>query len=147
MNYDMLFEDNCVYKISVERESEELKKYLKKKKGWIYIVKTDDNVYLKIGRTAKHPMERAKSLSSTGVLSSYQVLFSLPVFNQFVVESKIHKKLKKYRISKEFFSVDLDFAIKIIEEECNKENKNLKRFINTEMIKEDLELVEYAIVD
>lgn len=147
MNYDMLFEDNCVYKISVERESEELKKYLKKKKGWIYIVKTDDNVYLKIGRTAKHPMERAKSLSSTGVLSSYQVLFSLPVFNQFVVESKIHKKLKKYRISKEFFSVDLDFAIKIIEEECNKENKNLKRFIDTEMIKEDLDLVEYAIFD
>lgn len=147
MNYDKLFEDDFVYKISASRESEELKKYFKKKKGWIYIVKTDDNVYLKIGRTAKHPMERAKSLSSTGVLSSYQVLFSLPVFNQFIVESKIHKKLKKYRISKEFFSVDIETAIRTIEDECNKENENLKRFIDTEMIKDDLELVEYAIVD
>lgn len=147
MNYDKLFEDDFVYKISAARESEELKKYFKKKKGWIYIVKTDDNVYLKIGRTAKHPMERAKSLSSTGVLSSYQVLFSLPVFNQFIVESKIHKKLKKYRISKEFFSVDIETAIRTIEDECNKEQQNLKRFIDTEMIKDDLELVEYAIVD
>lgn len=147
MNYDKLFDKNFNYKISAVRESEELKKYFKKKKGWIYIVKTDDNVYLKIGRTAKHPMERARSLSSTGVFSSYQVLFSLPVFNQFIVESKIHKKLKKYRISKEFFSVDIETAIKTIEDECNRENESLRRFIDTEMIKDDLDLIEYAIVD
>lgn len=81
MNYDKLFDENFSYKISSVRELEELKKYFKKKKGWIYINKTEDNVYLKIGRTAKHPLERAKSLSSTGVLSAYEVLFSLPVFN------------------------------------------------------------------
>ena len=90
-------------------------------------------------------MEKSKILSSTGVLSSYEVLFSLPVFNQFVVESKIHKKLKKYRVSKEFFSVDMKTAIKVIEDECAKETKNLERFIDTEMIKQDIELIEYAI--
>jgi hypothetical protein len=147
MNYDKLFDENFSYKISSVRELEELKKYFKKKKGWIYINKTEDNVYLKIGRTAKHPLERAKSLSSTGVLSAYEVLFSLPVFNQFIVESKIHKRLKKYRVSKEFFSVDINTAINIIEEECNKEIKNLSRFINTDMIKEDLDLIEYAILN
>lgn len=146
MNYDKLFEDDFSYKISALRESENLKKYFQKKKGWVYIFKTDDNIYLKIGRTSKHPMERAKSLSSTGVLSTYQVLFSLPVFNQFIVESNIHKRLKKYHISKEFFSVDVKTAIKIIEEECDKEIKNLKRFIDTEMIKDDLDLIQYAIV-
>lgn len=147
MNYDKLFSENFNYKISALRETEDLKKYLKKKKGWIYIVKTEDNIYLKIGRTSKHPMERARSLSSTGVLSSYKVLFSLPVFNQFIVESKIHKRLKKYRISKEFFSVDINTAINTIEDECNKEIKNLSRFVNTDMIKEDLDLIEYAILN
>ncbi|EPP7234245.1 GIY-YIG nuclease family protein [Shigella flexneri] len=147
MNYDKLFDDDFKYKISALREAEDLKKYFKKKMGWIYIVKTDDNVYLKIGRTAKHPMERAKSLSSTGVLSSYEVLFSLPVFNQFIVESKIHKKLKKYRISKEFFSVDINTAIKTIEEECHKEKIMLERFIDTEVIKNDINLIEYAIIN
>lgn len=147
MNYDKLFDDDFNYKISVIRETEDLKKYFKKKQGWIYIVKTDDNVYLKIGRTAKHPMERAKSLSSTGVLSSYEVLFSLPVFNQFIVESRIHKRLKKYRISKEFFSVGIEIAIKTIEEECYKEKVMLERFLNTEIIKDDINLIEYAILN
>ncbi len=146
MNYDKLFDDDFKYKISALREAEDLKKYFKKKMGWIYIVKTEDNAYLKIGRTAKHPMERAKSLSSTGVLSSYEVLFSLPVFNQFIVESRIHKRLKKYRISKEFFSVDIKTAIKTIEEECYKEKIMLERFIDTDVIKDDIDLIEYAIL-
>lgn len=80
------------------------------------------------------------------MLSAYEVLFSLPVFNQFIVESKIHKRLKNIEYQKNFF-VDINTAINIIEEECNKEIKNLSRFINTDMIKEDLDLIEYAILN
>jgi len=145
MNYDKLFEDKFEYKLNACRDLEPLKSYLQKKQGWVYIVRSNDNGLLKIGRTSKHPMERAKSLSSTGVLNEYEVLFSLKVFNQFLVEKKIHKALAKYRISKEFFSVDINKAITVIQKECDKEIKNFERFIDTNMIKEDLELIFYAL--
>jgi hypothetical protein len=144
MDYNRLFEEDCVYQLQ-SKDIEELKSFLKKKKGWVYIASSKNNHLLKIGRTSKNPWERAKSLSSTGVLHDYQIDFALPVFNQFFVEKEIHKKLKKFRISKEFFSLKNDIAIEAMESVYRKEKELLSRFFNIEMVHDDIELLSYAI--
>lgn len=144
MNYDKLFDKDFDY-IFTTRDIEDFQNYLKSKQGWVYIAKSKDNLFLKIGRTGKNPIERAKSLSSTGVLNEYEIIFSLKVFNQFLVEKKIHKELKVFKVSKEFFNVRLSSAVEIIEKIAIQEIKSLERFMNTELLKEDLSLLEHAI--
>lgn len=144
MNYDRLFEENCHYQPQ-SKDIIALKDFFIKKQGWIYIAHSKNNNLLKIGRTGKNPLERAKSLSSTGVLYDYKILFSLKVFNQFWVEKKVHQKLKKFRISKEFFSVKEDLAIEIIQQIYEEEIKLLNRFFDTTMLNEDINLLEVAI--
>jgi hypothetical protein len=144
MNYDIFYQDDCDYNIK-SKDFDPLKDYLIKKKGWIYIAYSANNNLLKIGRTSKSPLERAKTLSTTGVLHDYNILFSLPVFNQFIVESRVHKRLKKFKISKEFFSVNEKIAIQIIQEEYEQELLYLNRFFNTEIISECIDLLPHAI--
>lgn len=144
-DYDQLFNSKKTAYLQVN-DVETLKNYLLKKQGWVYIAYSDNNTLLKIGRTGKNPLERAKSLSSTGVLYDYDILFALPVFNQFIVEKKVHQKLKKFRISKEFFAVNKDIAIAAIQAEYDKEIELLKRFINLDMISDDLDLLEHALI-
>lgn len=144
-DYDQLFNSKKTAYLQVN-DVETLKNYLLKKQGWVYIAYSDNNTLLKIGRTGKNPLERAKSLSSTGVLYDYEILFALPVFNQFIVEKRVHQKLKKFRISKEFFAVNKDIAIAAIQAEYDKEIELLKRFINLDMISEDLDLLEHALI-
>lgn len=144
VNYDRLFEENCHYQPQ-SKDIIALKDFFIKKQGWIYIAHSKNNNLLKIGRTGKNPLERAKSLSSTGVLYDYKILFSLKVFNQFWVEKKVHQKLKKFRISKEFFSVKEDLAIEIIQQIYEEEIKLLNRFFDTTMLNEDINLLEVAI--
>lgn len=145
-NYDYLFNSKKTAYLQ-DKDIDTLKDYLLKKQGWVYIAYSDNNSLLKIGRTGKNPLERAKSLSSTGVLYDYDILFALPVFNQFIVEKKVHQKLKKFRISKEFFSVNKDTAISTIQAEYENEMQLLKRFINIDMIREDLDLLEHALIN
>jgi type III secretory pathway component EscV len=146
MNFDKLYDDKCVYKIQ-EKDIPELKKYFQKKQGWVYIAKSKDNSQLKIGRTGKNPLIRAKTLSSAGVLNDYEIFFSLKVFNQFLAETSIHTKLKRFRskASKEFFLVNEQIAIDAFEATYQEEVKLLSRFLNLEMITEDLDLLEYAL--
>lgn len=145
MNYEQLFDTDFKYFMTT-KDIEAVKEYLKKKRGWIYIAYSRDNNLLKIGRTGKNPMVRAKTLSSTGVLSGYEILFSLKVFNQFMVEKKVHNQLKTYLIKKEFFSVDKNHAISVIEKVCAEEDIALARFFDLDMIREDLDLIEYALI-
>lgn len=123
--------------------------YFKKKAGWIYIATSKDNNFLKIGRTGKDPMHRAKTLSTTGVFNEYNIVFSLKVFNQFILEKNIHTSLKKYRVtqSKEFFNTSLSLAINAIEQEVIKEETLLSGYFDLDMIKEDLNLLPYALKD
>lgn len=143
INYDKLFNENFSYQLR-QRDVDPLKNYFNKKKGWVYIAKTEDNNHLKIGRTGKHPLERAKTLSTVGVFNDYEIIFALPVFNQFLMESKVHKKLKKFNISKEFFSLKSDLAIETLKLEYEKEIQLLNRFLDTDMIIEDLNLLEFS---
>lgn len=146
MNFDLLFDEKFSGNFLSE-DIELLQQYLINKKGWIYIATTKDHHLYKIGRTGKTPLERAKSLSSTGVLSSYEITFSLPFFNQFIAEKNIFQTLKKFRSQKgkEFFQVNKDVAIKAIEAEYKKQNKLLGRFLNTSVLEEDIQLVDFAI--
>lgn len=145
IDYDYLFTEKHTNLIHPQ-ESHTLKEYLLKKQGWVYIAYSENNTLLKIGRTGKNPLERAKSLSSTGVLHDYHILFALPVFNQFIIEKKVHNQLKKFRISKEFFSVNKDIAIAAIENQYQNEIKLLSRFINIDLIKQDMDLIDCAII-
>lgn len=146
MNFDKLYDEQCVYKIQ-DKDIPALKQYFQKKQGWVYIAKSKDNSQLKIGRTGKNPLIRAKTLSSAGVLNDYEIFFSLKVFNQFLAETSIHTKLKRFRSKahKEFFMVNEHIAIEAFDATYKEEIKLLSRFLNTDMIKEDLDLLEYAI--
>jgi hypothetical protein len=146
MNYDSLYDTKCVYKLQA-KDIDELKEYFKKKMGWVYIAKSKSNPHLKIGRTGKNPMIRAKTLSSSGVLHDYDIIFSLPVFNQYWSEKQIHQKLKQFRVtsSKEFFNVSESFAIEVFQNTINAEDELLNRFLKLDVLKEDLELLEYTL--
>lgn len=144
MDYDNLFKEDFSYHLQ-QKDIESLKKYLIQKQGWVYIAISENNNLLKIGRTGKNPLERAKSLSTVGVFHDYDILFSLPVFNQFIVEAKVHQRLKKYRVFKEFFSVKESIAIEALQKEYDIEIQLLKRFLDTDMIKEDVHLLSYAL--
>lgn len=119
--------------------------YFQKKAGWIYIAVTKDNNFLKIGRTGKDPLQRAKTLSTTGVVNDYNIVFSVKVFNQYVLEKNIHKRLKPYHTSKEFFNTSLTVAVSAIEQEVTQEEEILSHFFQLDMIKEDLNLLPYAL--
>ena len=88
--------------------------------GYIYIL---SNVsmpgILKIGFTTNSPEDRVKDLSrATGVPTPFTVAFFMHVTSTSRAEREIHLKLDKYRVSanREFFTVPLQEAIKIIQE-------------------------------
>lgn len=146
--YDYLFQknDNLITKTLYKHELEDVKNYLKYKQGWVYIAKSEGYPFLKIGRTKKNPHIRAKTLSTAGVLNNYEILFSIKTFNQFILEKEIHKKLKKFRITKEkeFFSISLDLAIFEIEKIFNQQEDELSKFFHLDCLKEDLNLIQLA---
>ena len=73
---------------------------------------------VKIGYTKNDPGERANQLSkSTGVPTPFDVVYSYSCFNGERIEKAVHKHFRKQRVNsqREFFYVDVDEAIKIIE--------------------------------
>ena len=82
-------------------------------KGYIYILSNPSFVALyKVGKTTKHPLERAKELSeATGVPTPFKVEYFVEVENFTVTELLIHKILqeKGFRIShsREFFNANI----------------------------------------
>ena len=154
MNPDKFLDKTFSYNIH-PKDHEVIKNYFVKKQGWVYIANSPNyelsesdskNIsMLKIGRTGKNPFERAKSLSSSGVAYDYDIIFSLPFFNQFIAEKNVHNRLKKLRGPKEFFRVSQDDAIKAVQEEYNNERNLLSRFFDMNILDDDINLVEYAI--
>lgn len=144
MNYDDLYEDECRYVLQ-SKDADSIKSYFIKKRGWVYVAQSTDNSLLKVGRTSKNPMERAKTLSSTGVLNDYTIVFSLKFFNQFWAEKTIHKCLKAYNVRKEFFSTTEEIVFEQIYKTLEKETELLQRFLNVDLIRDDLELMSYAL--
>jgi hypothetical protein len=73
---------------------------------------------VKIGYTKNDPTERANTLSkSTGVPTPFNVVYSYSCFNGERIEKAVHKHFRKKRVNsqREFFYVNVDEAIKVIE--------------------------------
>lgn len=126
-------------------DQEHLKSYFFKKKGWLYIMANEDHNFLKIGRTTKTPMKRAKSLSNTGVLTDYEVLFSLPSLNQVITEKELFSRLKKYRVQGEFFNCNINTAIKEMNYVITHEKRRLEQYLDLDLINTDFNLFDQAI--
>lgn len=134
INFDILYNPKQFIQIRNDMHND-VADYFDKKGGFIYLAISKNNNLMKIGRTGKTPLERAESLSGTGVLYDFEIFFSLPVLNQFWAESTVHQKLKKYRIEKEFFAVNRQFAIETMEKVYNLEEHLLKRYFNIQQLK------------
>ena len=84
--------------------------------GWVYMLKNSafKKPLLKIGRTARSPMERAHELgTATGVPEGFELVYFVHVSNRNDAERDVHHALDRYRQShkKEFFEVSLRTAI------------------------------------
>jgi hypothetical protein len=143
--FENLYSDSHFQYLFQKTDVPELIRFFEKKMGWIYIAKSQDHSFLKIGRTSKNPLERAKTLSTVGVLHDYEIIFSIKVFNQYFVEKNVHQQLKKYQISKEFFSAPIEKCIETIEKVYQKECSILEPFFLLELLKSDIHLMEYAM--
>lgn len=147
-NFDFLYNENSKYHIQ-PFDILNIKKYFEQKKGWIYISKNKAFPEIKIGRTSKTPWERAKTLSTSGLLHDYEVLFALSVKNSFIAEKQVHVLLKKHRIkkNKEFFLCNLDIAIKAVEKVYNDEINILKKTFKENFFEENLEFLDYKWIN
>lgn len=92
---------------------------------YIYIAgnNVDVNLY-KIGMTTKDPFERVKSLNTTGVAHQLHLKKYYIVTDSHVAEKLIHESLKNWRIrsDREFFSINLEYADRIIRTVLNSNN-------------------------
>lgn len=144
INYDILYNSKKFIQIRKDMHIS-VSDYFKKKCGYIYLAKSRNNSLMKIGRTAKNPLERAESLETTGVLYEYEIVFALPVLNQFWAESQVHQKLKKFRFDKEFFAVNQQLAIDTMGKVYVLEEHLLKRYFNIDLLKKDYYDIEKAL--
>jgi hypothetical protein len=73
---------------------------------------------LKIGRSTRHPNERAKELSSsTSTPTSFKLIYFECFEDDRLLEKNVHKALHPFRYSKEFFEVDKKMAVITIKKE------------------------------
>lgn len=144
INFDILYNSKQFIQIRKDMYSD-LSNYFDKKSGYIYMAISKNNSLMKIGRTGKNPLARAESLSSTGVLYDFEILFALPVLNQFWAESTVHQKLKKFKVNKEFFAVNQQFAIDMMEKTYRLEEHLLKRYFNVADLKNNFYNIEQAL--
>lgn len=141
IDFDILYNPKEFIQIKPEM-NDFIVDYFNKKSGSIYLAISKNNDFIKLGRTGKNPLERAETLSTTGVLHDFEIPFSLPVLNQFWAESMVHKKLKKYRVNKEFFAVNRQFAIKIMTEVYDLEEHLLKRYFKLDLLKQNINNID-----
>lgn len=74
--------------------------------GIVYVVSNPHQAGVKIGMTEKAIEQRLRSLSSTGVPGNFQPIVIFPSKRPRADETRVHEKLKRYRIEKEHFDLD-----------------------------------------
>ena len=88
--------------------------------GYVYILVNDSMPGLiKIGKTARNSLARAKDLSSsTGVPTPFKVAFELASEEHGKLEKEMHSRLSVYRVARnrEFFKFQIDEAIRLLKE-------------------------------
>lgn len=103
------------------------------KKGYLYIL-TNASIpgKVKIGRTERNPEDRRKEISAaTGVPTPFNLIHSAYFEDCHFAEKKLHERLfqegKRTTKNKEFFDIDVDKAIFVVDEiakELNSNNNN-----------------------
>ena len=91
--------------------------------GYVYILTNKSFRYgffrrelIKIGKTNRHPDERARELSGTGVPTPFEVAYYLPSDLSDELEREMHRELDAYRSNKdrEFFKYPVKKAIQLL---------------------------------
>ena len=92
-------------------------------KEYVYIMSNPSFDYLKIGRTRKEPLIRAKQLYTSGVPEPFVIEGIIDTSDCVTLETKIHNCIKEYRINnnREFFHIDYTDLKKILTKELNLE--------------------------
>ena len=116
---------------------------LKLEIGYVYIL---TNEYLpgllKIGMTTRTPEDRAVEISKTGVPGKWYVHYYLFVPNCTKIEKSVHQALHTFRvdINREFFKVEMDYAINVINEHGFKLINHFPGWPNMENVKQFIEI-------
>lgn len=130
---------NCDYQITVElppedrgtriwrllygkttSDLEKLNQYYNKG-SYVYVLVNSKYNFVKIGK-ASNPQKRVKQINGAGVVSEWQLIYALPVENDYVVENFVHQYLSEFRKNsdqgsmREYFEVDPEYAIRVIED-------------------------------
>ena len=101
--------------------------FVQKRKGYTYAMQHPDRQgLLKIGRTAKNPFIRAKTLGTAGILGDFELLWVAEFANAAWAEAAIHKSLSSFNEGKEFFRVSLSQVKEIFILHTAKEEMLLK---------------------
>jgi hypothetical protein len=85
-------------------------------RGWVYIIANDSYVgsRLKIGKTDRDPIDRARELVSTGTTGTFVVIYHALVDNPYGVEQQVHQRLWSFNVGGEWFEVCPDLAVQEI---------------------------------
>jgi T5orf172 domain len=72
---------------------------------------------VKIGRTDRHPDDRAKELTTTGNPHPFVAAYWKAVANPVLAEATLHEQFEKYRVNqkREFFNVDITLVVTAIQ--------------------------------
>ena len=100
--------------------------------GYIYIIENPDSRLglLKIGKTSRSVKERLNELNNTSIGEDLVLIKKFHVEQVDRVEKIIHKKLEFCRHNKEWFQIDKDAAIFLVDDICSKYSStylNLKK--------------------
>lgn len=102
--------------------------------------------HLKIGKTTRKPILRAKELyhGASGVPEPFDIALACQVTNCTEAEKKIHERLKAYRINKdrEFFIIPIEIAKKVIVSVCQQINQSSNYFVENPVVFDSRELGE-----
>jgi hypothetical protein len=74
--------------------------------GWVYLIVNDQTpLHVKIGKSDRDPIERARELVSTGTVGTFVVIYQAWVRDPYAVEQRVHRTLERHRKSGEWFEV------------------------------------------
>ncbi len=113
-------------------------------KGWIYVFSNRSMPGLiKIGYTDRDPAIRVGEQHS-GLPFPHDLEYEILVDNAYNLEQKIHKKLRQYNESKEWFKIDIDEAVSIIKE-IAQDRIHLENFYKADRVKAEELLKEREV--
>jgi len=110
-----------------DHKAKEFYDFVQRRKGYVYAMQHPDRAgLLKIGRTAKNPFVRAKTLGTAGILGSFELLWVAEFANAAWGEAAIHRDLQHCHEDKEFFRVSLEEVKALFLQHTSREEDLLK---------------------